>query len=308
MQIITHYDLYRRDNGEKLTQEQLLAEAKETELLNLQSLEKYHQLELEKKKTRIVKKAPTGPTIRYLSTSMPLIEELNPETERINVEEDEIKEESPPVETMAVATTDNKQCCERTFITFSTDSLMEANFSRKRVNPPQKNVCPITRSVFLSGAKYKETSFIYHISLQAKSQIFWSGDSATLLHRSGLPDSTRGLLPAARGERRRQRCRDRPLDWMATKVPPSPTRRSGCRSRPTGQRTGNHADPDTPADARSSSQQTFQLKKQNNWSLTKIAISIAIAETWIIKTFLKEFDRLKVHSKFSRERERFLLI
>ena len=156
---------FRRDNGEKLTQEQLLAEAKETELLNLQSLEKYHQLELEKKKTRIVKKAPTGPIIRYLSTSMPLIEELNPETERIYVEEDEIKEESPLVEaTSAPFTGDNKQCCERTFITFSNSSLLEANFSRKKVTAHQKNFCPITRSVFFSGAKYKEMFFIYHIS------------------------------------------------------------------------------------------------------------------------------------------------
>lgn len=134
-----------------MTQEQVLAEAKETELLNLQSLEKYHQLELEKKKTRIVKKVPTGPTIRYLSTSMPLIEELNPETERINVEEDEVKEEKEenmPADTATVATIDNKQCCERTFITFSNDSVLETNFSRKKVQPHQKNFCPITKSVF----------------------------------------------------------------------------------------------------------------------------------------------------------------
>lgn len=142
------FSYHRRDNGEKLTQEQVLAEAKETELLNLQSLEKYHQLELEKKKTRIVKKAPTGPTIRYLSTSMPLIEELNPEAERINVEEDEVKEENVPADTAVVATnTDSKQCCERTFITFSNDSILESNFSRKKVSPHQKNFCPITRSV-----------------------------------------------------------------------------------------------------------------------------------------------------------------
>ncbi|XP_057365892.1 vacuolar protein sorting-associated protein 72 homolog [Daphnia carinata] len=135
----------RRDNGEKLTQQQLLEEAKETELLNIQSLEKYHQLELEKKKTRVVKKAPTGPTIRYLSTSMPLIQELNAEPERINVEEDEDKEENLVNQTGISALVDSKSCCERTFITFSTDSLVEANFSRKKVNPPQKNVCPITR-------------------------------------------------------------------------------------------------------------------------------------------------------------------
>ncbi|KAI9560151.1 hypothetical protein GHT06_014162 [Daphnia sinensis] len=121
----------RRDNGEKLTQQQLLEEAKETELLNIQSLEKYHQLELEKKKTRVVKKAPTGPTIRYLSTSMPLIQELNAEPERINTD--------------TLAPVDGKLCCERTFITFSDDSVLEANFNRKKITPPQKNFCPITR-------------------------------------------------------------------------------------------------------------------------------------------------------------------
>lgn len=140
----------RRDNSEKLTQQQLLEEAKETELLNIQSLEKYHQLELEKKKTRVVKKTPTGPTIRYLSTSMPLIQEVNPEADRINVEEDEEKEDNNPVvENGTVATVDSKQCCERTFVTFSNDSVLEANFSRTKVTAPQKNLCPITRSVWV---------------------------------------------------------------------------------------------------------------------------------------------------------------
>lgn len=137
----------------------------------MQSLEKYHQLELEKKKTRIVKKAPTGPIIRYLSTSMPLIEELNPETERINVEEDEIKEENPLVEaTSAASTGDNKQCCERTFITFSNSSLLEANFSRKKVTAHQKNFCPITRSVFLAAPSIKKcsSSIIFLFRLRAK--------------------------------------------------------------------------------------------------------------------------------------------
>nr|CAH0113250.1 unnamed protein product [Daphnia galeata] len=136
----------RRDNGEKLTQQQLLEEAKETELLNIQSLEKYHQLELEKKKTRVVKKVPTGPTIRYLSTSMPVIQEVNPEADRINVEEDEEKEDNPVVaEDGTVATVDSKQCSERTFITFSNDNVFEANFSRTKPTAHQKNFCPITR-------------------------------------------------------------------------------------------------------------------------------------------------------------------
>lgn len=39
-------------------------------------LEKYRKMELEKKKSRIVKKAFNGPTIRYVSTTMPLITEV----------------------------------------------------------------------------------------------------------------------------------------------------------------------------------------------------------------------------------------
>lgn len=133
-----HFLNFRRDHGEKLTQEELLEEAKETELLNIQSLEKYRQLELEKKKTRVVKKASTGPFIRYLSTSMPMIQEL--ETERsINVEEEE--ESTPPADTSTAV----KPCCERTFITFSKDNLLEANFNRTKVVAPQKSICPITR-------------------------------------------------------------------------------------------------------------------------------------------------------------------
>ena len=148
LEMYVNKSIVRRDNGEKLTQQQLLEEAKDTELLNIQSLEKYHQLELEKKKTRVVKKVPTGPTIRYLSTSMPLIQEVNPEADRINVEEDEEKEDNPVVaEDGTVATVDSKQCSERTFITFSNDNVFEANFSRTKPTAHQKNFCPITRSV-----------------------------------------------------------------------------------------------------------------------------------------------------------------
>ena len=132
----------RRDNHVKLTQEQVLEEAKETELINLQSLEKYQQLELEKKKTRSVKKAPTGPTIQYLSTIMPLVEDVTFDNERsINVEED-IKMDEAPVAEFII---DSKQRCERTFVTFSTDKDFDHVFKKTKETPPQKNICPITR-------------------------------------------------------------------------------------------------------------------------------------------------------------------
>ncbi len=55
-------------------------------------LEKYQKMELEKKKTRGSKKGIIGPTIRYHSVAMPLIEELPSShglvtDEKINVED-----------------------------------------------------------------------------------------------------------------------------------------------------------------------------------------------------------------------------
>lgn len=133
---------FRKDTHTKLTQEELLEEAKKTELINLQSLEKYHQMELEKKKTRVVKKGPSGPTISYISTTMPLVEELNPEMDQLNVEDDIKKEE---IDKPEVALSDSKQSCERTFISFSDDSTLKVNFNHVVEKKPQKNVCPITR-------------------------------------------------------------------------------------------------------------------------------------------------------------------
>ena len=58
----------------RLTQEELLAEAKITEEINLASLDAYQKLELEKKKTKSHKNVFNGPTIRYHSTTMPLLD------------------------------------------------------------------------------------------------------------------------------------------------------------------------------------------------------------------------------------------
>ncbi|CAG9773015.1 unnamed protein product [Ceutorhynchus assimilis] len=65
------------------TQEELLEEAKITAQENLKSLERYQKLEDEKKTRKIGKKQFTGPTIRYTSTRVPLIEETNDETTKV---------------------------------------------------------------------------------------------------------------------------------------------------------------------------------------------------------------------------------
>ncbi|XP_026313599.1 vacuolar protein sorting-associated protein 72 homolog [Hyposmocoma kahamanoa] len=58
------------------TQEELLEEALITEQENLKSLERFEQIEMERKKVRPIKKTITGPIIRYHSFSVPLISEI----------------------------------------------------------------------------------------------------------------------------------------------------------------------------------------------------------------------------------------
>ena len=109
------------------TQEELLAESKETEIENLKSLEKYQKLENERKTKHVVKKALTCPMIRYHSVRMPLVEDLNssdyPDKESIKFQ-------------------------ERTFLSFCNDphdehfnrTFNQFSFRKTSVN----DLCPIT--------------------------------------------------------------------------------------------------------------------------------------------------------------------
>lgn len=63
----------------RLTQEELLAEAKRTERENLASLEAYTRLEAEKKKVKEKSHEIKGPFIRFHSVVMPLIEDIGKE-------------------------------------------------------------------------------------------------------------------------------------------------------------------------------------------------------------------------------------
>ncbi len=61
----------------KLTQEELLEEAKWTEIENLASLEAYtNRMEAERKKVKDKKVLWSGPVIRYLSVAMPMVSEV----------------------------------------------------------------------------------------------------------------------------------------------------------------------------------------------------------------------------------------
>ncbi|KAK5883570.1 hypothetical protein CesoFtcFv8_019884 [Champsocephalus esox] len=69
-----------------LTQEELLAEAKITEELNIRSLENYERLEADKKKQVHKKRRFDGPTIRYHSVLMPLVSHSVLKEENVDVE------------------------------------------------------------------------------------------------------------------------------------------------------------------------------------------------------------------------------
>ncbi|XP_065570043.1 vacuolar protein sorting-associated protein 72 homolog isoform X2 [Artemia franciscana] len=104
------------------TQEELLEEAKITEEENLKSLAKYQQLELEKKKVRMVKKDRVGPHVRYVSSTMPLVEEIEP----------------------GVFEETGEKCC-RTFVSFSDKETFDELFGKPKAASSRRHICPITR-------------------------------------------------------------------------------------------------------------------------------------------------------------------
>ncbi|XP_067941919.1 vacuolar protein sorting-associated protein 72 homolog [Watersipora subatra] len=118
----------------RLTQEELLAEAKITERVNIKALENYEKLQLERKKVRLQKPSQTVPMIRYHSLAMPVLPaEDEPDITTISSEkriEQEVK--------------DNDKC-SRTFLTFSDDKAFKDYFNIPKRRPPTRLICPITR-------------------------------------------------------------------------------------------------------------------------------------------------------------------
>ncbi|XP_040580475.1 uncharacterized protein YL-1 [Lepeophtheirus salmonis] len=120
-----------------LTQEEILEECKLTEKLNIESLKKFQEMEMEnrKKAKSAAKRKMDGPFIRYHSIATPLIEEITSDTKK----EDSTSKTEPLM----------KQKQERTFITFSELEVFNKTFPKKKPivntsNTSQK-ICPITR-------------------------------------------------------------------------------------------------------------------------------------------------------------------
>ncbi|XP_067006510.2 vacuolar protein sorting-associated protein 72 homolog [Anabrus simplex] len=142
----------RNQDAWKPTQEELLEEAKITEEENLKSLEKFQKLELEKKKTRTVKKTVQGPMIRYHSMTMPLVEEVKLENESpITVDEEPSTNQEPLPQTVKPAEEEEKLRnveegrCSRTFITFTDERSFREVFPEMKPKPPKPHLCPFTR-------------------------------------------------------------------------------------------------------------------------------------------------------------------
>lgn len=162
------------------TQEELLAEAKETEIENVKSLEKFMRLEMEKKKTRPTKRVPVGPIIRYHSMSLPLVEDMSagsvmisPLSPVVKIEPmdvdgpsgvieipDETTDEAQQRPTKRPRTTQRSKKAiregpkyARTFITFENDvhdKLFDSIFKKRpkrKVGPSdgRGSICPITK-------------------------------------------------------------------------------------------------------------------------------------------------------------------
>ncbi|KAK7066056.1 Vacuolar protein sorting-associated protein 72, partial [Halocaridina rubra] len=161
----------------KLTQEELLEEAKLTEEINLKSLEKYELAELDRKKPKVVRRGFTTPYIRYQSTAMPLIQELKSSEEmevqdsNVNVDTQEYqvgvtgdvlqtRSDNVPRKTLSK----DAEYCERTFITFSNEGTFKRTFRRAKPKAVQKNICPITR---LSARYFDPVTQLPYATLQA---------------------------------------------------------------------------------------------------------------------------------------------
>jgi len=161
----------RKDDLKPLTQEEILEEAKITEKLNLESLKRFQEMELEaKKKARNnVSRAIKGQYVRYRSTAMPLIQEVTSNgvaEDKICVDDEPseptmIKSELVDPESSAAAPAstsgasvgggkssnlvDTKRKQERTFVTFSDFETFRENFPVKVAKQSQQKICPITR-------------------------------------------------------------------------------------------------------------------------------------------------------------------
>ncbi len=134
----------------KLTQKELLQEAKITERENLASLEAYSRLEAEKRKVEKKKVIFSGPVIRFHSTAMPF--STNPEKNKTidhSKRIDDIDTKTPESTEQSNTGDDKKNKpvdkYTRNFLVFTdTQGYPDSYFPTKKPKYPRKRFCPIT--------------------------------------------------------------------------------------------------------------------------------------------------------------------
>ena len=141
----------------RLTQKELLAEARRTEVENLASLEAYARLEAEKKKVKEKRNIIEGPFIRFHSVTMPSLTEppdhsstmLKQEDSQV-VDADAEGTECQPVkeqntQPVYVGEPPEPQTYCRNFLIFTdTISYPAAYFPASKQRKPKKRFCPVT--------------------------------------------------------------------------------------------------------------------------------------------------------------------
>lgn len=146
------------------TQKELLAEAEITAKENLSSVEKFNQMEIEKKKVRPTKRVNQGPIIRYHSLSMPSIMEIRTISQQIKCENEDgdveyvdtaRKAEEPTNDRITtrrkrkMEITVSNERIERTFITFEND--IDDKYFSSIFDKPKKSkrkveyICALTK-------------------------------------------------------------------------------------------------------------------------------------------------------------------
>lgn len=194
--------MYRSDDTMP-TQKELLAEAEITAKENLESLEKFKQMEVEKKKMRPTKRVNVGPIIRYQSLTMPAISEVtlitqikhdNDGDHAMDVDEHPIQPTMPVSSTRSGRRTGTRSMAtaaassgriERTFITFEndidddcfTEVFNKPRKIRRRNEPilcaltrlPAKYIDPVTRAPYRNIQALKIIRESYYQLLQSSN-------------------------------------------------------------------------------------------------------------------------------------------
>lgn len=137
----------KRAPDRPLTQEELLKEARITEIENLKSLDAFVRLEEEKKKVVDRKRAIKGPTVRYISTTMPLISPDEEVEQTEMMENVDIEGTASAQDATAPNESEPKEYPKysRNFVVFSDSTGFPSSyFPTARPKIPKRQFCPVT--------------------------------------------------------------------------------------------------------------------------------------------------------------------